>query len=60
MFINLQGHAWNTAGLAKSLINEFMQIYSPHKERVTLHLVTGISDFQRPSLSHSYFISAGF
>lgn len=38
MFINLRGHAWNTAELAKSLINEFMQIYSPHKERVTLHL----------------------
>jgi len=37
MFINLLGHAWNTAGLAKPLINEFMQIYSPHKERVTLH-----------------------
>lgn len=38
MFINLLGRAWNNAGLAKSLINEFMQIYSPHKERVTLHL----------------------
>lgn len=39
MFIDLLGHAWNTAELEKSLINEFMQIYSPpHKDRVTLHL----------------------
>lgn len=29
MFINLLAHAWNTAELEKSLINEFMQIYSP-------------------------------